>query len=251
MEPKTKIAVITPYHQEPEQMLWQCHKSVLNQQGDFTAHHFMIADGFPREQLKNWQCKHSTIHQSHNDNGNTPRAIGSLLAESENYDFITFLDADNWYHNGHLESLIQLQRKTKKPIITCFRTFHLPDGRTLQIQDHEEESLTHVDTSCILLHKKAFKLNYLWSAMPKQMSCICDRIFRSGILHHRYETASTKLRSVAFRTQYSSHYIQAGLLPPKHAKTPDNLAPSHRFMMSVDGVAACVNSMGFWPMAYL
>ena len=40
---KSKIAVITPYYKESIEVLSQCHESVLKQQGDFIARHFMVA----------------------------------------------------------------------------------------------------------------------------------------------------------------------------------------------------------------
>jgi len=248
---KSKIAIITPYYRESIEILRQCHESVLKQQGDFVAKHFMIADGYRREELDTWQCNHSILHQSHNDNGNTPRAIGCLLAESENYDYIAFLDADNWYHNNHLRSLLQLQRQSHCPVIASYRTYHLPDGTQIQITEKDEEDGSHIDTSCVLLHKSAFSLNKIWSCMPKQISPICDRIFRAAISHNNLNFVSTKKRSVAFRTQYRVHYEMAGLEPPSNSKTAETTMISLRFMMSPEGVSECVNKLGFWPMTYL
>ena len=247
---KSKIAVITPYYKESIEVLSQCHESVLKQQGDFIARHFMVADGYPRRELDTWQCNHIILHQAHNDNGNTPRAVGCLLADNENYDYITFLDADNWYHNNHLRSLVQLQRQSRCSVVTSFRTYHLPDSTQIQITESDEEDGSHVDTSCVLLHRNAFNLNKIWSSMPKQLSPICDRIFKSAISHNNYDFISTKKRSVAFRTQYKVHYEKAGLKPPSDSKSNDITMISLRYMMSPEGVSECVNTLGFWPMTY-
>ena len=246
-----KIAVITPYYKESDEILLQCHESVLKQLGDFDVKHFMIADGHPNENARSWDCNHTTLKTSHSDNGNTPRAIGCLLAKNENYDFITFLDADNWYHENHISSLMQTFSEKKCRVITSFRTFHLPDGTFLDISEASEDALRHVDTSCILLHKSAFHINDLWSMMPKPLSPICDRVFMAGVRHKQLGFVSTEQRTVAFRTQYAYHYRQAGLNPPSEVKGEDILEPSFKYMRTVQGISDCIKTMGFWPPTYL
>ena len=246
-----KIAVITPYYKESDDILLQCHESILKQNGEFDLKHFMIADGHPNEEALSWDCNHTTLETSHSDNGNTPRAIGCLLAKNENYDFITFLDADNWYHEDHISSLMQTFRDRRRRVITSFRTYHLPDGTYLDITEPSEDSLLHVDTSCILLHKSAFHINDLWGKMPKPLSPICDRVFMAGIRHKQLGFTSTKQRSVAFRTQYAYHYRKAGLIPPFEVKGENVLNQSFEYMRSPAGITNCINTMGFWPPTYL
>lgn len=247
----TNIAIITPYYKESEEILHQCHESVSKQDGNFNAKHFMIADGHPNQKALSWDCNHTTLDRSHSDNGNTPRAVGCLLAKNEGYNFIAFLDADNWYHENHINSLLQNFNSKRLPIITSLRTYHLPDGKQLNIKEQDEDSLKHVDTSCLLLHKSAFELNALWSTMPKQLSPICDRIFMAGIRHRRFNFTSTTQRTVAFRTQYQNHYISAGLNPPADAKGASEINPAYEYLKTPKGVSECVSSMGFWPITYL
>lgn len=95
-----RIAVITPYYKEPTAMLHQAHLSVAAQ--DIAADHFLVADGFPNPEIANWNARHVPLPQAHADNGNTPRSVGSLLADAEGYDFIAYLDADNWFQPDHL-----------------------------------------------------------------------------------------------------------------------------------------------------
>ena len=247
----TNVAVITPYYKEPDEVLLQCHESVLKQAGDFKIKHFMIADGHPNSKVLSWDCNHTTLDESHSDNGNTPRAIGCLLAKNEGHNFISFLDADNWYHQNHINSLLQTFKNKKLPITTSFRTFHQQNGEQLNITEKGEDSLSHVDTSCILLHRSAFHLNAIWSEMPKQLSPICDRIFMAGIRHRQLRFASTMQRSVAFRTQYKDHYVSAGLKPPSDAKGSEDLRPAFTYLKTQKGITECINALRFWPMSYL
>jgi hypothetical protein len=161
------------------------------------------------------------------------------------------LDADNWYHPGHLSSLLQRFRQSAAPVCTSLRTFHLPDGTALPVSDPDENLLEHVDTSCYLIHRWAFGLTTLWSRMPRQVSPICDRIFYSAILKERYALASTRERSVAFRTLYTPHYMAAGLKPPPDAKPPELLEPSYAWLLSKAGVDECFHRLGFWPMTFM
>lgn len=93
-----RIAVITPYYKEPVELLKQCHDSVMAQGVDAT--HFMVADGHPLAEVADWPIEHVVLNRAHADYGNTPRGLGGALARSQDFDFVTYLDADNWYHPG-------------------------------------------------------------------------------------------------------------------------------------------------------
>ncbi|PUE24593.1 glycosyltransferase family A protein [Limnohabitans sp. Jir72] len=245
-----KIAVITPYYKEPTDMLRQTHESVLCQQGA-EIDHFMIADGYANLEVSKWKTKHIVLPQSHGDNGNTPRGIGSLLADVEGYDFIAYLDADNWFHANHLESLLELHNETNADICTSFRTFHSLNGEQLNVYEENEDNLLHVDTSCLLIHRKAFCLSTIWMQMPRQVSPICDRIFVSAIHFNKFTMKSTLKRTVAFRSQYEHHYTEEMHLMPTGLKTDTTLKPSFDYLLSVNGVNACTTKMGFWPPTYM
>jgi glycosyltransferase involved in cell wall biosynthesis len=240
-----KIAVITPYYKESTEVLYQCHQSVLTQ--NISADHFFIADGFPNEELMKWNVKHISLPQAHADNGNTPRGIGSILADIEGYDFISYLDADNWFHPNHLSSLLNLYQETKADICFSFRTIHTYDGIDLSIQDDDEASLEHIDTSCYFLHRTAFDALDIWLKMPKILSPICDRIFLAGLKHKKYKFAPTKAKTVAFRSQYKSHYLRANIEPPLNAK--ENVGRvEYDWLLSIAGMKEAVAKLGFVPL---
>ena len=244
-----KIAVITPYFKESTEVLLQCHQSVLAQQ--VQADHYMVSDGFPNPKVDKWKVEHIKLSRPHSDNGNTPRGIGSLLAQNEGYDFVSYLDADNWFHPNHLSSLLALYEKTKSCVLSSFRTFHTLDGLDMKITETQEDQLEHIDTSCYLLHKDAFELLPLWTQMHKRLSPICDRIFFAAIKHRRLPIRSTGQPTVAFRSQYASHYQHARLDIPENAKTSSEFSDTLNFLKSVSGVADCVKNIGFWPLPYL
>ena len=248
-----RIAVVTPYYKEPRDVLWQCHRSVLDQAVDterFRADHFLIADGHPLAEVGEWAASHVTLPRAHGDCGNVARAVGSQLAKVQGYDFIAYLDADNWFHAGHLLSLLALHRQTDSPVCSAFRTLHSLSGTPLAIREHDEAALRHVDTSCLLVHRSAFDLVTVWSDMPQILAPIGDRVFVAAIRHKRLAVRSTGRATVAYRTQYAAHYRAVGAPVPDTAKETDFAAGALAFLQSPQGVTECVKAMGFWPLSH-
>jgi len=240
-----KIAIITPYFKESLDILKQCHNSVLAQ--EISADHYFIADGFPRSEINLWKVKHIILEKNHDDNGNTPRGIGSKTARELNYDFISYLDADNWFHKDHLESLINLYNNTKANICCSKRTFHHMNGEDLNISEVPEDKFEHVDTSCFLIHNLAFEVTKIWEKMPKILSPICDRIFyKSIVIHKKYSIAFSNLRTVAFRSQYLSHYKTAKQQPPENLKGSIG-RESFDWLKTEMGKKISKETLGFYP----
>jgi len=230
-------------------MLRQCHDSVLAQ--NVSVDHFMIADGHPNAEVATWAVQHIVLNSGHDDNGNTPRGIGGLLAQKQGYDFVTYLDADNWYHPGHLQSMLDCYAKTQADVCCSLRTYHHQNGAQLDVMEQDENMGLHVDTSCMFIHKRAYRLLGAWQAMPKPLSPIGDRVMLGLMKHERYSLAFTQQRSVAFRSQYESHYRHAAHLPAIPLKGGADLKPCFDWLMQEQGVIDCMESLRFWPMPFL
>ncbi|MDB5873397.1 MAG: glycosyltransferase family 2 protein [Ramlibacter sp.] len=244
-----KIAVVTPYFKESLEVLAQCHASVLSQGVD--ADHFLVADGFAKPEIATWKARHVTLPSSHGDAGGTPRGIGGMLAASEGYDFVTYLDADNWFHPGHLASLLDVHSRTNSPVCTSWRTFHRPDGSDLRITEPAEDELRHVDTNCYFIHRIAFEVLGVWLRTPKQLALIGDAVFLSAIRHARFPIVPTRQRSVAYRTTHEFHFRLAGEPPPEAAKPLDMVRPAQQWLLTKEGVDESVRCLGFWPASYM
>ncbi len=244
-----RIAVVTPYHREPIETLARSHRSVAAQ--GVAADHIMVADGYPRAEIDGWPVAHVKLPRAHDDNGNTPRGLAGLMARNQGYDFIAYLDADNWYHDGHLRSLLALWEARRSPVCASLRTFHDDAGNDLAIREGDEDALRHVDTSCLLIHRSGFASLPVWLDMPGILSPICDRVFLAGLLHRRLAIASSGSRTVAFQSRYRAHYLSAGRPVPEDARDSDFMAPALRYLASADGIGDCVAALGFWPLSYL
>ncbi|MCJ2025187.1 glycosyltransferase [Methylobacterium sp. J-067] len=243
-----RIFVITPYYLESLDVLRRCHESVLAQQAEARITHVMIADGHPREEIDGWDVLHIRLPKAHADNGNTPRGVGCVVAETNGAEFIAFLDADNWYYPDHLASMLDAMRETGASVACCWRDYYDPKGTKIDVVEADEMALGHVDTSCIMLSSAAFDVNQLWSTMPKILTPWCDRVVMTGIRHRRHMQCYTRKRTVAFTTIYSQHFEDLNLpLPPNAKRTPDEAMLA--YLQSIEGVQQTVRRMGFWPLA--
>jgi glycosyltransferase involved in cell wall biosynthesis len=220
-----RIAVITPYYKEADQVLEQCHRSVLDQ--TIACDHFLIADGFPNPIIEGWRAKKFELPNSHGHGGNLPRVLGSISAFDQGYDAVTFLDADNWYKPDHLERLVDLHGRTGATVCTSNRTMHRVDG-SYMFDDDRSDGRSHVDTSCFFLTRPALPVIARWGLMPREFGAICDTIYwgsiRSSKLSHAHEPTPT----ICFRTTYEDDYKRLGESLPTEVKLiNDSMKPYH------------------------
>src|SRR5690242_12084271 len=157
-----KIAVVTPYFNEDDDTLNHCHLSVMHQ--SYPCTHILVADGYPKRQFeKETKTMHVILPQANRDMGNTPRAIGGILADTYGFDAVAYLDADNWYDAAHIEGLIDAHEANRKvPLISCKRRFYDFEGRQLHVTEADEDANRHVDTSCWIVFRPAFSLLRAW-----------------------------------------------------------------------------------------
>jgi hypothetical protein len=207
------IAVITPYCKESLPKLHRCHQSVISQ--DRNVRHFMIADGYPQLELNQWNITHIELPQAHGDNGNTPRGIGGMIALAQGFDALLYLDADNWFAEGHIQSMRHAQHHTGASVVCSWRTIVLPDGTVVEGLDPEDKKKTHVDTSCYMITREVAFLASLWARMPQKLGPICDRIFLGNAAEAEPNIAWTHRPTVYFESNYMLHYRMAQKRPER------------------------------------
>jgi glycosyltransferase involved in cell wall biosynthesis len=240
-----RVAVVTPYYKETDDVLLKCHESVLNQ--SYPCTHLLVADGHPRALFGNSEkTMHTILPKGNSDNGNTPRTLGGIIADSYGFDAVAYLDADNWYEPDHIIALLKSQKNDESSLITCKRKFYDLGGDLLDITEADEDRNLHVDTSCWLIFRPAFLLLRSW-LMPKPLSPLCDRIFFKKVINDRYHVTMTNHRTVAFRTQYADHYRAAGVPVPDGAKGSDWCSASMAFLKSPRGIIETTTQLGFYP----
>jgi FkbM family methyltransferase len=215
-----RIAVVTPYHREADDVLRTCLSSVRDQTYA-DCRHFMVADGFPNDVVDRYATTHIRLPTAHGDNGNLGRCLGAFTAIAEGYDAVAFLDADNWYRPDHIARMVDLQDRTGAAICTSGRSVHRMDGTVLYDRDSESDGVTFADTSCLCVFRPAYDVIALWGTMPREAGPVCDHVMWEAIRLRGIARAHDPEPTVAFRTRYAFHYVNAGETPPPNAKVTD------------------------------
>ena len=212
-----RVAVITPYYREPAEYLQRCLQSVAAQTHAFT--HFLISDGHPSQLVAGWPVRHVQLGSAHADYGDTPRAVGSLLAASEGFEAIAYLDADNYYLPQHIAGLVAAWEAQGRQIdvLASSRFFVYPDGRLMPIADTMDPR-RGVDTNCLFLAGNAIAHGCNWNRMPAAFHAFGDRIFWLMLAARGMRMGTLAQPSVAYTSNWKAHYQQLGEMPPPDAK---------------------------------
>ena len=214
-----KPAVITPYYQESLAVLKRCHLSVHAQTTKAT--HILVADGNSKAVIDQWDCQHLVLPQVHRNCGNTPRTLGALMAASQGYEPIFFLDADNWFKPNHVELALALHRNDPSiDVVISSRTILLDDGSTLDSVPEDEEQ-HFADTSSLCFFKKAYRSLPLWTLMPNGLAPICDRVVYESLKMLPLKLHWHNERTMLFESHYANHYQLAGKKPKSPLHDPN------------------------------
>ena len=223
-----KVAVITPYHTEPLAMLKRAHDSVATQTHSCT--HYMVADGHARSEIDTWDVRHIPLPTEHTNNGNTPRAIGSMDAIGDNFDAIAYLDADNWFDPDHIVNLIKLHEETNADLVSSGRVIHAIDGTILLPNGETGDGERHADTSAFMVFASGFSVLPMWALMPDELGPNCDRVFYQAALRIGLKHVHHPKPTMHFTSRYGVHYRAAGLEVPPEAIGMAGMKVSEDFM---------------------
>jgi glycosyltransferase involved in cell wall biosynthesis len=219
-----RCAIVTPYHNESRYYLERCVTSVQRQ--TMPADHIVISDGLPQTWLDQAGVRHLRLDRAHGDHGNTPRSMGGLMAVAEEYDGIGFLDADCWLEPDHVEQCLGQAEKVGLEscgFVVAARTLRRPDGSVIDTAD--EPSAQHVDTNCFFFLPPAFGVLPIWGLMPREVSCICDRVFLLALKARRLLSVVSTKKTVNYTYTYAPLYRSLGEAPPMPIKeNPDHSA---------------------------
>lgn len=215
-----RVAVVTPYYKEPWATLVRCHESVVRQTHPCT--HFLVADGHPQEQVDGLPgVQHIVLPVSHGDYGNTPRSIGSISAFNQRFDAVCYLDADNWYADDHVESLVSLASEHSLSVVCSLRQIVLSTGEMCPFLDPGEIEGRHVDTSCYFVTKDAAFLVSVWALMDPQFASVGDLFFRRVLQQRGIRLGCTGRQTMFYVSNWPEHFAQMGKSPPPDAHSVD------------------------------
>jgi glycosyltransferase involved in cell wall biosynthesis len=213
-----RYAIITPYHKEPPSWLQRCIDSVRRQ--TVPADHILVADGHAQDWLGSAGVRHLVLDRAHGNFGNTPRAIGAMLAIGEQYDGFGFLDADNWLEPDHIAACLDTMAEAPAPeaidYIIARRCLRRPDETIMPIADRPVEE--HVDTNCFFFLPGAYHAVPYFGTMPPELSAACDRVFYQMLRSRGLNPAVSTRITVNYLCTYEVFYRALGETPPDIAK---------------------------------
>jgi len=213
-----RYAIITPYRDETRETLERCMLSVGAQ--TLPVDHILVGDGGLQEWVVRSGVRHIHLDRAHDDHGNLARAMGAMLAISEQYDGIGFLNPEDWLEPNHTEVCVQtyLSAAAESPVdfVIARRTLRRVDGSIL-LQWHETPE-THVDNNCFFFFPTSYPLLPHFGLIPRPLSAIGDRIFFKALRERGMRSASNAVFTVNDLCLWRSLYEALGETPPADAK---------------------------------
>lgn len=229
-----RFAIVTPYYKESRATLERCIRSVRAQ--TVSADHILVADGHPQDWIDESGVRHLRLDRAHGDYGNTPRAMGALLAIAEQYDGIGLLDADNWLETEHVATCLETYRTASQQgqvdYVIARRNLCRPDESILLAW--EEDSDVHVDTNCFFFFPTAYHLVPYFGMMPTELSSIGDRFFYTTLRERGMRAASNRTFTVNYLCVLTSFYRALGETPPPDARENINTSPVDAWLAARD-----------------
>ena len=223
-----RYAIVTPYFRETRDKLERCLRSVRRQ--TVAVDHIVVADGFAQQWIDGEPVRHLRLDMSHNDFGGTPRGLGALLAASEGYKGIGFLDADNWIADDHVARCVEAASQVGPDCdyVIARRFLTRPDGTTIDVKDRPPSE--DVDANCLFFLEGSYHSLHHWVTIPRQLSAINDRVVVSALKNYGLRPARVKDPTVFYECLWSMIYQSVGELPPPNAKPNVDPAPIYAWL---------------------
>lgn len=229
--PQRRYCVITPYYKEDRALIERCLASVSAQ--TVAVDHLLVADGHPQDWLDGVGARHIRLDRSHGDYGNVARGVAALIAIAEKYDAIAFLDADNWYHDEHMETcLAAASAHGQAPYVIARREFVRPDGSVMALGRTEDvPDGDHVDTNCYFFLPPSYPLLHYWCTIPREFSVVGDRLFRHIMKTRLPPPTVTDRKTVNYACLFAALYRNLGEAPPPGAKPNVDWGPALAWLL--------------------
>lgn len=229
-----KVAMITPYYKEPREMIERCILSVAAQTVPVT--HFLVADGHPQGWVDGFAVRHIRLDKSHGDFGNTPRSIGGILAASEGFDAIGFIDADNWLDPQHVSTCLEVAAQAEEDVdyVIATRRLTRSDGSVLPYLTSDDRDGSHIDTNCFFLLPGSFHTLGQWGVMPKPLSVVGDRVYASSLRSQGLRSVRNENVTVNYLCTWAVVFQAVGEPVPDYAKSSIDIVPTAAWWRALD-----------------
>lgn len=214
-----KIAVITAIGPNYNlNWLTQCVRSVQEQDSSFAEiEHYLIYDGAAEMDFFLAPTIPIRLPDCSNDWGNTPKAIGTILAFKTKCDLCIYLDCDNWLNPEHLRRLIEeVEKFPKSDMFSHGRELFADNGmyigkcpQTVEVSG----KVYFADVNTLVIRRSMMlEMSQVWASHPGNG---VDWDITSA---YRHQIKYLPIKSVNYRTRWKTHFTHYGLTPPENAK---------------------------------
>lgn len=211
-----KVAIITPYYKESNEVLQRCMESVWNQTHKDIMH-VMVADGHPNQMVEHC-TEHHIVTPPCADTGSTPRLMGCAYASAKGADAMILLDADCWLEPRHVEILLMvLERSEGASIITYPRLVYTKDGSQVMGICSGSDGTTFNDTNCYFITRPAFHIMSSWGFQPLNWGLYSDRPVWAAAVNSNIPMVRTNSVMVNYPSDHIGHYRAFGFPIPDDA----------------------------------
>lgn len=145
-------------------------------------------------------------------NGYYGHRIYAACSYLVNSDYIMYLDEDNWYENGHVDSMVECLEETKSDWVYSLRNIY--EGDNFICQDNCEslgkwsaffnDQINHIDTSCFLVKTEVIrKIGHVWFH-----GWGGDRVFFHNLAHHFPNYSCTGKYTIGYRLDGNENSVK-------------------------------------------
>ena len=168
MNRQPRVAIVTPYGQEPLELLRRTHVSVRTQ--THPCVHVLIPEHACRPEPDTWRARHLGV-----DDSAPPLARAAALARSEGFDAVAVLTPRCWLQREHVEELLRLHLRTGAGVVGAG---HLQRNRAGALLERHAPGQAGYPPplESLLLTAQAFPLLELLTDLPAELRCIATDI---------------------------------------------------------------------------
>lgn len=221
-----KVAIVTPYHSEPETWVQAMIRSVAEQTHPVT--HVLVGDGVHNPAYEGAGRVTMTLPEGANDSGGTPRAAGGAWAVRNGFDIVAYVDADDRLDREFAASLVHLRDAVGAEVLSVPHAYYDRDmrparnmmGQHIGVWAHGSARqiggtfYNFMPASGLALAGRALAHVEDWTRIPKVLSRVHDVFFSQALISRPYVLAWLARALYHYRLTHAHQYDRFNLPAP-------------------------------------
>ncbi|MDF1791186.1 MAG: hypothetical protein P1U88_04705 [Thalassobaculaceae bacterium] len=221
-----KVAVVTPYRDEPEAWVQAMIASVAAQSHRVT--HVLVGDGLYNPAYDGDGRINLSLSDAANDSGGTPRAAGGAWAVQNGYEIVVYVDADDRVDPGFAAALVRTHQAVGAEVISVPHAYYdrnMRPARNLTWQHigvwaHGSARqiggtfYNFMPASGLALAGRGLDHVGDWTRVPKALSRVHDVFFSQALISRPYVLAWLGQALYHYRLTHAHQYERFNLAVP-------------------------------------